>query len=204
MVTFYDLTSGVGELRVIVKWSDHAATGALEDGKHQLGDFETPSKKHVFVLSISVHRDRSWDFPRTSSLDESWQPLSAKEVRGVICNVVVHRMYDNCSIAPLHCKSHVALPIRPVLFPIDALLSGQRRLEAVAHVLLLASRQCRPRAGVRRRFAVLADVTPEERLVEREGQMLDGEDASVVKLTVARQALHEFMGGTGLEGADAR
>ena len=174
MVTFYDLTSGVRELRVIVKWSDHAATGALEDGKHQLGDFETPSKKHVFVLSISVHRDRSWDFPRTSSLDEPRQHLSGEEVRGVVCNVVVHRMNNGWSIAPSHGKTHVASPVRPVLFPIGALTSGKRRREAVAHVLLLTSRQSRPGTGVRRRFAVLAEVTPEERFVEREGQMLDG------------------------------
>ena len=41
MVTFYDLTSGVGELRVVVEWPDHTATGTLEDREHELGDFET-------------------------------------------------------------------------------------------------------------------------------------------------------------------
>ena len=204
MVTFHDLTSGVGELRVVVKWPDHAATGTLEDGEHELGDFETSSKKHVIVLSISVHRDRSWDFPRTSSLDEPRQHLSGTEVRGVVCNVVVHRMHNGWSIAPSHGKTHVASPIRPVLFPVGALSSGKRRGEAVAHVLLLASRQCCPGTGVRRRFAVLAEVTHEERLVEREGQMLDGENAPVVKLAVARQALHKFMGGTGFGSTDAR
>ena len=41
MVTFYDLTSGVGELRVVVEWPDHTATGTLEHREHELGDFET-------------------------------------------------------------------------------------------------------------------------------------------------------------------
>ena len=103
-MTLDDLTSVVGELRVVVERPDHAATGTFEDREHELGDFEATSMKHVHVLSISVHCDGSWDFPGTSSLDEPQQPLSGEEVRGDISNVVGHRMNNSWSVAPSHGK----------------------------------------------------------------------------------------------------
>ena len=58
-MTLDDLTSVVGELRVVVERPDHTAIGTLEEREHEIGDFEATSEKHVFVLSISVHCDGS-------------------------------------------------------------------------------------------------------------------------------------------------